>query len=125
MQDLRHRTFEPPLADPRALPSLGLKPGAESQPARQSSGPGSVDEGYRAHAAARSSGASAGSCRGVGRGVRDKEQTVHREERREKERRFGFLFLLLLLKKLDTFSVEGNMAVNILREVSRRRSAQQ
>lgn len=52
VQDLRHRSFEPPLADPRALPSLGLKPGAESQPARQNSGPGSVDVGYRAHAAA-------------------------------------------------------------------------
>lgn len=88
MQDLRHRSFEPPLADPRALPSLGLKPGAESQPARQSSGPGSVDVGYRAHAAARSSGgAAAARLRGAaeesdGFGTRNRLYTERRGEKR-------------------------------------------
>lgn len=53
----------------------------------------------------------------------------YRERRREEKRRFVFVFFLFWLaavfEKLDTFTVGGDMAVNILCEVSRERSVQQ
>lgn len=134
MEDLRHRLLEPPLADPRALPPLGLLHPEQrvSQPARpaESSGQGSVDE--RTERTQEQQQKLWSDCEDLLRSRSSTGQGGRLYTERERKESEGDWFPVFHCfrekkeeKKLHGFNVEGNMAVNILPEVSGRRRAQQ